>query len=51
MSAALGRPKQARFRLAGVRPDTACPEGIPRLANAWPIRGQASAQREGCTNE
>jgi hypothetical protein len=36
MSAAPGRPKQARSRLAGVSPDMGCPVGISCLANAWP---------------
>jgi len=47
MSAAQGRPKQARSRSAGVSPDTGCPVGIPCLANAWSHRrpGKAAGRR------
>ena len=37
MSAAPGRPKQGRSRLAGVSPGMECSVGIPCLENAWPI--------------
>jgi hypothetical protein len=51
MSAAPGRPKQARSRSAGVSPDMRCPEGISCLANAWPIRRPGKAEGRGVLHQ